>query len=180
MRVRTEGEITRVVMRQGTLTRREFNARSQLAVNFYNRRTIPTAKVPPIRFDYEKASSPFPPKDHPSVIGSAKRFMLPTSVEIRVKAPAAERVERGNAASGAYIEAKEGKPFYIPIKPERQKSRGKSQYLSIRGKDVRLKYNKKTKKFYLVTKRVRSFSGYIRLRRSVQVAFSRKGARIRA
>lgn len=164
IRIETDRQIARALVKPGTTTRRQLQARANLAGIQYRRlgeRIIATK-------GYNSPTSPFEQKTHLSILDKeAFKAKFDTSrglLIIEVKAPAAEFAEIGNTGP-------EGDIMRIRVKSSKvrkgKSKRGKPTYTLSSGTRVKRVGNK----FYLFTDKVKPAKGYGLLRKAVRTAF---------
>lgn len=164
-RIDSDRAIARAILKPGTETRKELQARANLAGIHYRAlgNRILSQK------GYKSPDSPFEGKDHLSVTDKRafKVRIENDHLEIIVDAPAAEYVETGNEPGPS------GDNMAIRIKPSKVRrkrgKRGKPKFVLSNGTRVR-QYKGR---FYLFTRRAKPTKGYHLLEKAVRSAFRR-------
>lgn len=163
IRIETDGQIARALLRPGTGTRRQLQARANLSRAFYLREYTKSAP--------SRAASIFEQKDQLSITDKAafKTEIQGGEIIISVNAPGAEFAEVGNEPGPS------DEKMRIRIKSSKvRKTKGKrggTKFVLSDGTKV----SRHQGKYYLFTNRVKPFTGYHLLRKSVETAFRSLG-----
>lgn len=162
--IETDKQIARALLKPGTETRRQMQARANLAGINYRRlgERIVSQK------GYGSPSNPFLAKDHLSVLDKRahRSRVVGGELIIEVVAPAAGFVEDGT-------QGVEGQGLKIRVKSsavrKKRGKRGGTRYVLSKGATVK----KQGGKYYLFTRKVKPAKGYHLLEKAVRSAFRR-------
>jgi hypothetical protein len=170
IRIETDDRIARALLKPGTGTQRELQARANLVRAFYLQEYLKSAP--------KRASSVFEQKEQTSITDKINRTtgekVFQTQVRggeiiITINAPAAEYAESGNPPGPS------DKKMRIRVKSSRIKrtrgKRGKIRYTLSGGTKV----SKYKGKYYIFANKVKPFYGYDLLRRATRAAFRSLG-----